>query len=271
MYWSVFCSRTTLEAEYKQNQDALKHNGFKVAYCPDWRGTSEGKAWYSGPLVQYYRDMVANAGGRLIVLGFNDRPNEWKNKIHGLIIPGGRDMDPRFYGQENTASKFDKTDAELRWNFCKAFVTECAPTMPIFGICYGCEVINCILGGDMVQSIPKRHSSKKTINVQEGSELALATGLKSLKGQCYHHQCLGKLGVGIEPIAWDSEDKQVHAYVYKGTKENPRDILAVLWHPEAIYEMEKIEKHDKVQLSIFTHYFKKCERYEVASRGNQKH
>jgi putative glutamine amidotransferase len=270
IYCSFMCSRTTLAEAQKKNAEALAYNGFRIAICPDWRGTSSGNPKYITPILQYWRDIVEAHGGKLVVLGFHDTPAEWKDKIHGLIIPGGRDIDPRFYGQENTDSKFDAVDAELRWNFCSKFLKECNGLMPIFGVCYGFQVINCILGGSMIQSIPvKRSHTWKTRNgrVKAGSELEQATSKSLLEMRCYHHQCLDRLAPGIEPIAWDNSDEQVHAYVYKGTKENPRDILCVLWHPEAVYSGQYIDQHHMDNLAIVAYFLKKADQYCIKNSG----
>lgn len=266
IYCSFMCSRTTLAEAQKKNAEALAHKGFRVAICPDWRGTNSGKPKYITPILQYWRDIVEAHGGKLVVLGFHDKPEDWKDKIHGLIIPGGRDIDPKFYGQENTASKFDPVDAELRWNFCSRFIKECHGLMPIFGVCYGFQVINCILGGSMIQSLAPKGShtwKTRTGRVKPGSELEVAASKSKLDMRCYHHQCLDRLAPGLEPIAWDQEDEQVHAFVYKGTTENPRDILCVLWHPEAVYSGQYIDKHHADNLAIVAHFLKKADGYSV--------
>ena len=253
------CSKTYIEAEQAPNEEALKHNGPKIALCPDWR-KKKGKFWYFKPIIQYYRDVVKQLGGALIVLGFEDTPEQWKDRIDGLIIPGGRDIDPKFYGQENLHSSFNPQDAELRWNFCSRFIKDGNPMMPILGVCYGFQVINCVLGGDMVQTIGSRsHYKKRLQTIKPGSFLERATGMSEIKCTCYHHQKLGRMPDCLQPTAWDKTDQMIHAFEYVGADKRP--IYGVLWHPEACYAGDKMENHDPYQLAIYNEFIQICSKY----------
>lgn len=257
---SMFCSRTEYEVEAKLNAKALQHNGFKIGFCPDWRTNSSGKPVYFSNIIKYYREVVELHGGKLIILSFDCKPEQFKDAIDGWIIPGGRDVDPRFYGQKNTDSKFDAGDAEKRWNFCKAFLERSHPDMPVLGICYGFEVLNCLMGGDLFQHLKNPHYETRRVKVKPESRLAKATGVSQMNTVCYHHQGIKTLAPCFEATSWDLEhDDQIHSYEYVG--KDGRNILGVLWHPESCYEGEPISNHDKNNLAIFAHFFRECKQY----------
>ena len=184
-----------------QDMDMIKHSdwvksndlnfdGPVIAYCPDWRTDKEGKPVYIKFIFDFFHGLIESRGCKMHLMTFEDRVDEIKDKIDGWIIPGGRDIDPKFYGQENTASKVEAEDSEKRWNFCRHFIDNCNPKMPILGICYGMQVINCLFGGDMIQDLPngyKNHFRKRRMIVEPDSKLAEALKGEPLIGNCYHH------------------------------------------------------------------------------------
>lgn len=256
---SMFCCKTYLDVEQKQNEENMIAPGPKIGFCPDWRSKKNGRQYYFQKIVKYYRELCRRHGANLIILGFEADPELWKNKLDGLIIPGGRDIDPRFYGQTNTNSNFNPVDAERRFTFCKRFVEECRPNMPIFGICYGFQVINCILGGNMVQKMHKSHYSKRTIRLGNGSFLTKALGKEITESTCYHHQCLDEVAPCLKATAWDATDNTVHAYEYEGPAN--RKIFGVLWHPESIYAGKDIDDHPIDGLKQYEFFFNEANIY----------
>jgi gamma-glutamyl-gamma-aminobutyrate hydrolase PuuD len=260
---SFLCAQSYYEKEAEANKEALDHDVLRVGLCPDWRVASDGRYWYFTNIILYYRKLLTSIGGRLIVLNYDDRPEAWAGKLHGLIISGGRDIDPAFYGQANTHSSFKPLDAAKRWHFSKAWLTtEVCKSMPIFGICYGMQVINCVLGGDLEQRIKSRFShsgAHRTLQIRPDSFLAKALGKLTMKGKCYHKQGIQRIPDWLQPVAWDSEDDTVHALEYIG--KDGRIIMAVLWHPEAIYESTAFEKHEADNLLLLRHFLGACGEY----------
>lgn len=257
----TFLSKIYYEDASIRNKDALEHEGFRVGICPDWRTTKDGRVFYFNTILTYYHKLLESFGGRLVVLNFDADPKDFKGKLHGLIIPGGRDIDPKYYGQNKVHASFNPIDAEKRWNFCKKWLFENDPKMPIFGICFGFQVINCLFGGDMEQRIKSRwsHSKNRQMNLRPESKLAKALGKVRINGQCYHQQGLRNIPDCLQPSIFDAEDSSVHGFEYIG--KDQREILGVLWHPEAVYEGKKFENHEKDNLSIFGYFFNTCKIY----------
>ena len=86
----------------------------------------------------------------MYVVKFEDTMEDLVDKVDAIIIPGGRDLDPELYGEENTASNFDKVDAKLRWDHCSDKIINAPKSLPILGVCYGYEFLHCYYGGKMI-------------------------------------------------------------------------------------------------------------------------
>ena len=93
-----------------------------IGFCPDWRSypVNGGKKerGYIPFIYSQFLSLMKKAKFRLYIMKFEDRMEDLVDVLDGIIIPGGRDIDPELYGEQNTSSKFDKTDSRLRWDFC---------------------------------------------------------------------------------------------------------------------------------------------------------
>lgn len=156
--------------------------------------------------------------------------------LDGLIITGGKDVDPAAYGQQ----PHPNTDAPARdrdaWEF--ALVAGALRRhLPVLGICRGAQILNVALGGTLHQHLPDllghtRHQqgnavfSTSTVRTVDGSKVADLIGA-STDAQCYHHQAIDRLGDGLVVSARDS-DGIIEAVEMPGHD----FVVAVQWHPE---------------------------------------
>lgn len=256
-------------------EDEVKHNdldfdGPIIAYCPDWRQDKEGHPIYIKFIYDNFRRLLEQNGCKMHLLRFEDKVDDIKDKIHGWIIPGGRDIDPKFYGQENTKSNVEPEDAAKRWNFCRQFLDNANPKMPILGICYGFQVLNCLFGGDMIQDLPngqKNHYRKRIMKLDPESKLAQAMQGHTLIGNCYHHQGIGKIPECLKVTAYDEKDGYPHALEYKN---DDRCIMAVLWHPESTFQDTRNEVLDQANQALFDYFFGLCRTYMATLPSGQK-
>lgn len=159
--------------------------------------------------------------------------------LDGLIITGGRDVDPASYGHEpHPATDEPVGDNRLRdvWEF-GLLTAAIRRGLPVLGICRGAQVLNVALGGTLHQHLPDvighaHHQqgnavfSTSEVRTAPGTRLAALIG-ESSDAQCYHHQAIDRLGEGLIVSAQDS-DGVIEAV------EIPSDnfVLAVQWHPE---------------------------------------
>ena len=177
--------------------------------------------------------------------------------LDGLIIPGGLDIDPSYYGEENVAC--GEIDRELD-SFEMAIVEEAVNRgIPLLGICRGMQLINVFFGGSLYQDISCAESHKKSMyddnvhcsRIEEGSFLDDIYYSEMICVNSAHHQGVKRIGDGLIPVQYSS-DGIVEAYYHR---EKP--IWAVQWHPERMCLAN--ERTDTVDgLGIFKYFISKC-------------
>lgn len=261
-----------------------------IAYCPDWIYDPDShKLCLDCPTLHHLcHEALTIAGGQLYLLSYFDTPEEILKKksirFDGMMIPGGRDIDPKFYYELNHGSRVDEKDSELWWNFNRKWVDHLDPKVPIFGICYGMQVLNCLFGGKMIQDIDtiQNHRRHTKMTYKEGSFLDDAlngvppesspsrksqknfTRFKELKeknliiGNCYHHQACKNIPSCFDVVAWDNKDLIPHAIEYN---KPDRKILAVQWHPEYTHSDGRGERLDPSNERLFRYFTDLCREY----------
>ena len=146
-----------------------------------------------------------------------------------LLLPGGGDVHPRFYGQQiNGSTDID----EARDGRELALVDEFLRAgKPVVGICRGLQLLNVYFGGTLRQHI-EGHS--QIDGVDRLHAINTAPGLlRELYGtRCTvnsaHHQAVWRLGTGLQVFAC-AEDGTVEAVGYRTLP-----VFAVQWHPERL-------------------------------------
>lgn len=73
-----------------------------------------------------------------------------------LLLPGGGDIDPAYYGEAiNGSQQIDRELDQLQFSALDAFVRN---GKPVLGICRGHQVINVYFGGTLIQHLPTADS-----------------------------------------------------------------------------------------------------------------
>lgn len=143
----------------------------------------------------------------------------------GLIISGGGDINPKFYGEENKACKNlvpdDRVKAEIK--LLKAFIqTE----KPVLGICYGMQLMNVFLGGTLLQDIKTEIDHKKgNHEIEVFKPFPIEKGIYMVNSS--HHQAVKDVGRELE-IFCISKDGVIEGVYHK---KHPF-FVGVQWHPE---------------------------------------
>ena len=150
-------------------------------------------------------------------------------RCDALLLPGGGDIHPRFYGQrvggaKNVDEALDGRELALFRQFFEA-------GRPVLGVCRGMQVVNVALGGTLRQHV-EGHSQT------DGKDRlhAVCTDdavLRSLYGKRFlvnsaHHQAVELPGKGLRVIA-RADDGVSEAIRH----ENGR-VWGVQWHPERL-------------------------------------
>ena len=172
------------------------------------------------PAVYHRYAAAAEAtGGRVVFSG------DIKD-CQGLLLPGGGDIDPECYGQENHGSRsIDLVRDQREWDLLAQFL---ATGKPVLGICRGLQVVNVFFGGTLYQDIPG-HSSPEgdflhTVVTRGAPFDALFPPGSRVNSA--HHQAVELLGEGLQPVQW-SEDGVVEALIHQ-----TKPVWCVQWHPE---------------------------------------
>lgn len=185
-----------------------------------------------------YVRAVASAGGRPVQLPPDaDAVAETLERLDGLVVTGGIDVDPSLYGADEHPTmagvRPEQDQAELA-----LLEGALERDLPVLAICRGSQLLNVLRGGDILQDlrdgdgVPELHgdgtgeASDHEIRTREGTRLAEVMGPRAVVTS-EHHQAFGRIGEGLDEAAW-AEDGTVEALEDR----RRRFALGVLWHPE---------------------------------------
>src|SRR5215467_4220895 len=186
-------------------------------------------------LPRRYTDMVAAGGGQPVLLPPQPGVASLLDRLDGLVLSGGGDIDPARYGADRDPANPRRDDAEIE--LARQAI---AAGLPLLGICRGLQVVNVALGGTLHQHLPALvghdgHSPEQhgygshKVSVAAGSQLAGILGRTEAAVPTHHHQSVGRLGEGLVATAW-TDDGTVEA---AELAEPASFMIAVQWHPEA--------------------------------------
>jgi len=154
----------------------------------------------------------------------------------GLVLGGGGDIDPKYYGEPNRQAQDphrERDEMEMA-----LFKQARDRGVPVLGICRGLQLINVAYGGTLDQHIGDAHrgdthlggTSKHAthaVNVVDGTLLRSIAGTARFDVVSRHHQAVKVLGAGLR-VSATAADGIVEAV------EDPSRafLLGVQWHPE---------------------------------------
>jgi len=191
-------------------------------------------------LPKVYFEAVTRAGGIAVLLPPQPVDAETASAVldglDGLIISGGKDIDPARYGQEPHAETDEPRRDRDAWE--DALLTAAIERgLPFLGICRGAQLLNVALGGTLHQHLPDIVGSTRYnlgggtfadnhVHVDAGTTVGSLMG-DTLVGKSYHHQAIDRLADGLVVTA-RSDDGIVQAVELPTVPFG----VAVQWHPE---------------------------------------
>ncbi|MCC8058806.1 gamma-glutamyl-gamma-aminobutyrate hydrolase family protein [Cloacibacillus sp.] len=209
--------------------------------------------WLLSMLTEKIISCVRAAGGVPLPLTATREPHEIKalvSKLDGFVFAGGSDIAPAFYGEEDKgtiAPDLDRDHFEV--GLCREALEK---NRPLLGICRGCQLLNVVLGGSLIQNLPDVNKSwtlHRRSDVMKGyvHEVKISAPwlFPNHRGDMMmvnsmHHQAVGRLAKEAEAAARTEDGiiEAIWAPAYKYA-------IGVQWHPECLAE------EDRVQADIF--------------------
>lgn len=193
-------------------------------------------------LPKQYFEAVNLAGGIAVLLPPQPVDAEIANRVldslDGLIVTGGKDVDPARYGQQpHPTTDRPRLDRDEWEDALLSAAIE--RELPFLGICRGLQVLNVSRGGSLIQHLPDVVGSNRynlgggvfatnQVVLEPGTQLAeLLERSGSLAVQSYHHQAIDRVGDGLAVTA-RTDDGTIQAVELTTVPFG----VAVQWHPE---------------------------------------
>jgi putative glutamine amidotransferase len=191
-----------------------------------------------------YVASVEQAGARARVLEVSESAGKVLREVDGVLLTGGGDVDPAFYGEARHPATHDAEPGrdEFEIDLARRAMSE---DVPLLAICRGAQVLNVAAGGTLVQDIPTALQSDlphlvpappnadcHDIRIESGSRLATVLGPHaeaacSCRVNSRHHQSVARPGGGLT-VSARAADGVVEAI----EKPDARFCIGVQWHPE---------------------------------------
>jgi putative glutamine amidotransferase len=200
-----------------------------------------------GSKIQNYIDWIVGYAPSIEIVKLSHEHNSAKDLLEcsSLLLPGGGDLNPRMYRQDNSQGLSKKIDEERDRFESELFNLALSNKKTILGICRGLQIANVLLGGTLFQDISNHKSTTgdlKTdlihdIKIEEKSLLFDIT--KSITGNVNssHHQAVDTVAVELK-VTSRCSDGIVESLEWKDNSDKA-PMLLVQWHPERIIDREQ--------------------------------
>lgn len=191
----------------------------------------------------YTRALAAAGMIPLVVPPLDAGFDEIVERVDGLLLTGGEDVDPSLYGAERHAATEEphrtRDSSEIA-----LIAAAHAARLPTLAICRGLQVANVALGGTLLQDIASERpsgiaharSDARTERVHEvrvtaRSLLAGAIGATGITANSSHHQAVDRVAPGLAVTA-TAPDGIIEGAEWAG--DDGWWMLGVQWHPEEL-------------------------------------
>lgn len=195
---------------------------------------------------------VAGAVPWLIPLlpGDLDTMNSIFERLDGVFLTGGVDVDPSRYG-EDRHPRCGRTDPDRDAIELLLLQHAMERQLPVLAVCRGIQILNVSFGGTLYQDVgsqvptalkhdyfptgeqPSRAYLAHEVDVERATRLGGILASRAVPVNSMHHQAIKTLAPGLRPSAY-APDGIIEAVEGKGDQ----FLLAVQWHPEELVETQ---------------------------------
>jgi putative glutamine amidotransferase len=180
----------------------------------------------------YLRTLDA-VGAMPVVLPPVGDPDQLLDRLDGICLSGGPDLDPAAYGARDRHPELGPTEPAL-----DAFELVLAGAalergIPILAVCRGAQALNVACGGTLHQHVPGHRQTEPAgeptheVRLEARSRLARIARTRTLAVNSFHHQAVDRLGAGLR-IVGTAPDGTVEAIEGAGFA------IGVQWHAETL-------------------------------------
>jgi len=180
----------------------------------------------------YMRTLDA-AGAIPVVLPPIGDTEAYLDRLDGIVLSGGPDLDPAAYGAVERHAELGPTEPSLDAFELALLEGALERGMPILAICRGLQALNVACGGTLYQHVPGHRQTEtateltQEIEIVPRSRLARIFGSRTVGANSFHHQAIDRVGRGLRVVA-RAADGTVEGV------EGPGFVIGVQWHAETL-------------------------------------
>lgn len=190
-----------------------------------------------------YADAVHRAGGLPVVIPPTEDLELIRATVErcdGMVLLGGGDVSPAYYGQEVSARLFGVDE------FIDAFEIAAVQhavslDLPVLAICRGHQILNVAMGGTLIQHLENYEVHRDTMHEVElspGSLVAEAMETTTPMTHSFHHQALDVVAPTLTVVGTYA-DGTVEAVQHTSASW----VIGVQWHPEDTAEEDSANQN----------------------------
>jgi len=185
-------------------------------------------------------DSVGLAALLIPVSGSPDRAAELADRIDGLLLTGGGDVDPAAYAapQRPQTAGVDRRRDDVEIELVRI---ACQRGLPVLAVCRGIQLLNVALGGTLVQDLPTAdpprpghmavqswNTAAHPVRLEPGTLLHRLLG-PEVTVNSLHHQAVDRAAPGLR-VAARAPDDVIEAVEDSGGQ----FVVGLQWHPEML-------------------------------------
>ena len=223
-------------------------------------------------LAEGYYQSILKAGGTPFIIPCYDNTDALINtleKLDGILLTGGADINPLFFGEEPVKELHGINPRRDRQEL---LLTRLAADrqIPILGICRGIQTMNAAFGAPLYQDIHSqmegiriKHSQEldrsyasHTVTIEKDTLLHHLFKADTIAVNSFHHQAVKEAAPGFRACAraTDGVIEAMESTEYKS-------MLGVQWHPECF-----ILKGDECMMPLFHWLIQEAASFKEAKR-----